>query len=48
MVGGDSGGVDVGEGIPGRGITRLLVKQAGMALPDPQRRPQRTVSRPAS
>ena len=27
----------VGEGAPGRAITRLPVKQAGMALPDPTR-----------
>ena len=27
----------VGEGAPGREITRLPVKQAGMALPDPTR-----------
>ena len=27
----------VGDGAPGRSITRLPVKQAGMALPDPTR-----------
>ena len=26
---------ELGEGAPGRGVTRLPVKQAGMALPDP-------------
>ena len=26
----------LGEGAPGRGVTRLPVKQAGLALPDPE------------
>ena len=38
----------VGDGAPEREITRLLVKQAGMALPDPTRTTLITDRRPVS
>ena len=38
----------LGEGTPGRGVTRLPVKQAGLALPYPKKWPLITVRRPVS
>ena len=38
----------LGEGTPGIGVTRLHMKQAGLALPEPTKRPLRTGRRPVS